>query len=234
MSSNKDKIRKIRAEVAEAAPAPTAKPTQDPHAHFHVSEESKRAIATIEAEMERASREVAPSEEPAAVIDESKVLDDAFKGTPNPPALSTASLARRKSIEARCGEVDIDELFVSGEVRQDVEIRPKRLVVTYRTLKGKEDLYIKRRLSEVRDENMRYAEDRFLYMLLSAHIHTYNGRKLPSIFDENGVIQDELFDKRFDMIADIPQIVMEDIWVNYVWFEARVRRALEAENLSDG
>lgn len=225
-------IRKVRADVA-AVTAPTPQPAA-PQAAFALSEETKSALSAIEAQMESATREPARSEEPSLVIDETKVIDDAFKNNPAKPSLNIASVARRKQIDERTGDVNIDELFVSGEVRQEVVIRPKRLVVTYRTLKGKEDLYIKRRLSEVRDENMRYAEDRFLYMLLSAHIHTYNGRKLPSVFDDKGVIQDKLFDARFDIVSDIPQIVMEEVWVNYVWFEARVRRALEAENLSDG
>ena len=227
-----DLIKKARADAAaSAAPSPQAAALAAP---FQASAESKKAIDTIMAEMDRAVEQPAPSEDPAQTLPKSEQLDPAFNDSLTPPSLNIASVARREQIEARCGEVQIDELFVSGEVRQEVVIRPSRLVVTYRTLKGKEDLYIKRRLSEVKNENVRYAEDRFLYMLLSAHIHTYNGRKLPSVFDESGVIQDKLFDKRFDIISEIPQIIMEEVWVNYVWFERRVRRALEAENLNDG
>jgi hypothetical protein len=231
MSKHSDMIKKAREEVASSAPA---KPAPTPTPAFHVSDESKRAIDTIMGEMDRAATTAAPSETPSSVIPDTQRIDDAFNESATPPSLASASVARRKQIEARCGDVEIDELFVSGEVRQEVVIRPGRLVVTYRTLKGKEDLYIKRRLSEVKHENMRYAEDRFLYMLLCAHIYAYNGKKLPSIFDDNGVIQDKLFDKRFDFVAEIPQMIMEEVWVNYVWFERRVKKALEAENLNNG
>ena len=224
-----DKIRKARA--AESREAPSA---QRPSQGFELSEGSKRAMESISAQMRTASTSVAESEAPESLLPDSKVIDGSFEHMTTKPSLSIASVARRKEVESRCPEVQIDELFISGELRQQVTIRPKRLVVTYRTLSSREDLYIKRRLNEVRDENLRYAEDRFLYMLLAAHVHTYNGKELPSIQDEKGEIQDALFDKRFKFICDLPQLIMEEIWVNFIWFEARVRRALEAENLSDG
>lgn len=201
---------------------------------FNVSDGNRRAMDEIVAQMQSAQMSAAPSENPKSTISEYEILDDAFSDMISKPSLRIGSVGRRKEIESRCGDVKIDELFVSGELRQHVPIRPGRLEVTYRTLKGKEDLYIKRRLNEVRDENVRYAEDRFLYMLLCAHVQSYNGSKLPSVFDENGKVSDSAFNERFEALCEIPQVLIEDVWVNYVWFERRVRRALEAENLSGG
>lgn len=218
-----DKIEKAR-RAAEGPAAP----------NFNVSDENRRAMDEIVAQMQSAQVSPAPSEDPMSTISDYEILDEAFSGMMSKPSIKIGSVGRRKEIEARCGEVKIDELFVSGELRQHVVIRPGRLEVTYRTLKGKEDLYIKRRLTEVRDENARYAEDRFLYMLLCAHVQSYNGSKLPSIFDESGKVSDAAFNARFEALCEIPQVLIEDVWVNYVWFERRVRRALEAENLSGG
>ena len=202
--------------------------------NFNVSEDNRRAMDEIVAQMQSAQTSHAPSEDPMSMISDYEILDEAFRDMLAKPSIKIGSVGRRKEIESRCGDVKIDELFVSGELRQHVAIRPGRLEVTYRTLKGKEDLYIKRRLNEVRDENARYAEDRFLYMLLCAHVQSYNGSKLPSIFDENGRVSDSAFNARFEALCEIPQVLIEDVWVNYVWFERRVRRALEAENLSGG
>jgi len=218
-----DKIQKAR----RSADNPTAP-------DFNVSEGNRRAMDEIMAQMNAAQEAPAPSEDPKSAISDYEIMDEAFRDMMSKPSIKIGSLGRRKDIEARCGEVKIDELFVSGELRQHVAIRPGRLEVTYRTLKGKEDLYIKRRLNEVRDENVRYAEDRFLYMLLCAHVQSYNGSKLPSIFDESGKVSDVAFNARFEALCEIPQVLIEDVWVNYVWFERRVRRALEAENLSGG
>ena len=218
-----DKIQKARSSV-EKASSPS----------FNVSDDNRRAMDEIMAQMSAAQNAPAPSEDPKSTISDYEILDEAFSDMLSKPSVKIGSVGRRKEIEARCGDVQIDELFVSGELRQHVAIRPGRLEVTYRTLKGKEDLYIKRRLNEVRDENVRYAEDRFLYMLLCAHVQSYNGNKLPSIFDENGKVSDSAFNTRFEALCEIPQVLIEDVWVNYVWFERRVRRALEAENLSGG
>jgi hypothetical protein len=218
--------------IAKAKGAPTQPvPSQS---GFQVSDANKLAMEEIADQMKSAQAYAAPSEDTRVGVPDHQKLDEAFSNMSNKPSMRIASVAKRKEIEERCGDVHIDELFVSGELRQRVVIRPGRLEVTYRTLKGKEDLYIKKRLGEVRDETIRYAEDRFLYMLLCAHVHTYNSAQLPSIFNDQGHISDKAFDRRFEVICDIPQVLMEEIWVNYIWFEARVRRALEAENLSGG
>ena len=182
--------------------------------------------------MQSAVETRAPSEG-KPVEDERKVLDPIFYGMAAPPDLSVASVARRKEIEARTSPVRIDDLFVSGEIRQSVVIRPNRLTVVFRTLKGKEDLYIKKRLNEVKDDVVRYAEDRFLYMLLCAHVYSYNGQVLTDIF-EDGKISNTNFNKRFEELCNIPSVLIEEIWVNFRWFEARVKQALESDNLKGG
>ena len=112
-------------------------------------------------------------------------------------------------------------------------IRPNRLEITFRTLRGAEDLYIKKRLNEVRNDVVRYAEDRFVYMLLCAHIHSYNGRDFTPIL-KDGSIDPVSFDKRFEDLCNIPNILIEEIWVHYRWFEERVKEALKADNLKSG
>jgi len=234
MTDSARKIQKARADVAQSgarAPVPSEAEPYKPR----MSPETMRALNEITAQMEEAVERVAPSESTSpSKLSDDKVYDELFKDATFPPPLGVASVARRKEVEGRCEDLRIDDLFVSGEIRQRVEIRPRRLEVVFRTLKSREDLYIKRRLNEVRNENARYAEDRFLHMFLCAHLHAYNGKALPSIFDENGTIRDELFDKRFAFMGDVPQLLLEEIWVNYRWFEDRVRRALEADNLKGG
>lgn len=230
--ADRSKIQKARAEV-EATAAP--QPAQEAYRPA-MSPETTRLLNEINSQMSAAVEHVAPSERVSAPAQkpDDQVYEEMFRDSPFPPPIGIASVARRKEIEARCADIRIDDLFVSGEIRQSVEIRPRRLEVVFRTLKSREDLYIKRRLNEVKNENARYAEDRFLHMFLCAHIHSYNGRLLPAITDENGSIRDELFDKRFAFMGEIPQVLLEEIWVNYRWFEDRVRRALEADSLKGG
>jgi hypothetical protein len=229
--SNKHKIKKARdATLSHLKPKDEGEP-QIAQASYNLSDSSRAALDNIADHMNSAVENISPSEN--ATAPDEALLDPAFHGMAMPPNLSIASVARRKIIESRLSPIRIDDLFVSGEIRQKVEIRPGRLVIVFRTLKGKEDLYIKRRLNEVKDDVIRYAEDRFLYMLLCAHIHNYNGKEFTNIFD-NGRISNINFDKRFDELCEIPSILIEEIWVHFRWFEDRVKQALESENLKSG
>lgn len=194
---------------------------------------SPKTVAGIEAlnQAEQQAKEAASEEDH---IDESLLLDPIFSDIFNPPSLSLANVARRKKIEAKLNGIRIDDLFLSGEIRQAVSIIPGKLEIVFRTLSGEEDLYAKRRMGEVRNEVSRYVEDRFVLMVLAMHIHSYNGEVLPSIFDDAGHLDSAGFDKRFQRVSRLPQILIEDIWINYRWFEDRVRRALEPEALKVG
>jgi hypothetical protein len=230
--SNKRKIQKARdATLQHLRPKDDADDAPYAKASYTLSDASMQALDNIADHMQAAVEDISPSEK-SSVPDEA-LLDPAFHGMSMPPNLGIASIARRKSIESRIAPIRVDDLFVSGEIRQKVEIRPGRLVIVFRTLKGKEDLYIKRRLNEVKDDVIRYAEDRFLYMLLCAHIHSYNGKVFSDIF-EDGKISNIGFNKRFDELCDIPSILIEEIWVHFRWFEDRVKLALESDNLKSG
>ena len=175
----------------------------------------------------------APPVPSSKAIDEYAVLDSAFKDMAMSPDISVASVGKRKEIESRIEPIRIDDLFTTGEIRHDVSIRPNRLEITFRTLRGAEDLYIKKRLNEVRNDVVRYAEDRFVYMLLCAHIHSYNGKEFTPIL-KDGAIDPVSFDRRFEDLCNIPNILIEEIWVHYRWFEERVKEALKTDNLKNG
>jgi len=229
---NQNKIQKAR----EATLPHLNKPKDESgyqQASYSLSQNSKDSLEALSNQMKSAVDSRAPSERTSPKKDESRTLDSMFHGMASPPDLSVASVARRKEVESRTAPVRIDDLFVSGEIRQKVVIRPNRLTIVYRTLKGKEDLYIKKRLNEVKDDVVRYAEDRFLYMLLCAHIHSYNGQELTNIF-EDGKISNVNFDKRFEELCNIPSVLIEEIWVNFRWFEDRIKSALETDNLKSG
>ncbi|MEC8306976.1 MAG: hypothetical protein VXZ72_03920 [Chlamydiota bacterium] len=229
--SNNEKIKKAR----EATLAHLNKPEQkeDPQPAFKISERSKQALESIAAQMEQTSAaEPTPLKE-SSKVDDYSTMDSAFTEMALPPDIAVASVGKRKEIEERIEPISIDDLFVSGELQQVVPIRPGRLEVVFKTLKGAEDLYIKNRLKEVRNDVVRYAEDRFVYMLLCAHIHSFNGKVFTPFLKEGGI--DELsFDRRFEELCNIPNILIEEIWVHYRWFEERVKDALREDNLKSG
>lgn len=234
--SVEDKIKKARESTVLPPLQGTPLMIKQPAGKSETPQLSEKTVAGLHALEREAQKE---AEEAAKIPDEDKIpdnltLDPLFSDLFNPPSLSLANVARRKIIEARLDGIRIDDLFVSGEIRQRVPIIPGKLELTYRTLSGDEDLYAKRRMGDVRTEINRYVEDRFVLMVLALHIHSYNGEVLPSIFDEQGHIIEANFDKKFQKVAKLPQMLLEDIWINYRWFEDRVRRALEPAALKVG
>jgi hypothetical protein len=164
--------------------------------------------------------------------DDSGVLDSVFGGMLSPPPLAIANVATRKKLEESLPPIDIDSLFLRGEIRQRVPVL-KKLSITFRTLSGKEDLYIKRKLSDVRSEVARYIEDRYMMMQLAAHIVAINDELLPEMLD-GAEVSDEKFNKRFDRVCAFPVFIIERVWVHWVWFQDRVTKEINDDFLSGG
>lgn len=165
--------------------------------------------------------------------DWTQVLDDEFVGSANPPDLAFANVARRKAIEAKLTPLRIEDMYLHGECRQKVEIVPKRLSVTYRTPSGTETLYVRRKLGEARSEINMYVNTYHSLLEMCSYIQAYNGTEFASLVVD-GHISEEAFKSRLDKLAQLPQIVLEDIWINQRWFIARVRAAATADNLKGG
>jgi hypothetical protein len=199
-----------------------------------LSKETKDQLDIISKQMQSAANEMAESESPSLKVDEEKTVDPIFSEMQSPPDVSVASIAIRKRIESKLAPLRIDDLFISGEIHQSVEIIEGKLRVVFRTLRSSEDLYIKKKLSEVKTEVFRYAEDRMLLMYISAHLVEVNGTKYADLSDATGKISDKNFDTRFQQVSNLPQVLIERIWVNLRWFEDRVRQALSPDFLGNG
>ena len=91
---------------------------------FQVSDETKEALRTIESQMDAPDlTDVVPAE-----IDEKNTLDPIFKDYANPPELVNASISARKRIESGLAPIEIDSLFISGEITQRVAIIPNNFI----------------------------------------------------------------------------------------------------------
>ena len=196
---------------------------------FSMSKDTEKALQEIEAQMD--NPEITTADD---FVDEAKTLDPIFKDFTNPPELSNASIKARKIIEDKLDPIEIDSLFITGEIRQSVELITGKFWVEYRTLKANEDLYIKKRLSDVRNEVVIYSENRYMLMQLAAHVSSLSGSELPSMVDKDGEISDDLFDQRFKKVADLPMVLLQKVWVNWLFFQDRVAKAMSPDFLGNG
>lgn len=203
-----------------------------------LSDGTKAQLEAISKQMDVASKQIAPSENisntKTTPIDDSLTIDPIFDGMDYKPDVKISNVALRKAVEAKLKPISIDDLFISGEVRQRVDIIPNKLSVVFRSLRTGEDLYVKKRLIEVKTESARYAEERFLLQNMCCFIHEINGETFPPIMDSNDKIDDKAFDERFTKISKLPQVLLDRLWIHWRWFEDRVRKALDYDFLGNG
>jgi hypothetical protein len=207
---------------------PTLDNTKSGGISFTPSEATQQALSAIAEQMQSPDADhVGPVD-----LDETTVLDDAFKNMSSPPSVKIANRAFRKKLEAKLQPIDVSTLFLKGEITQEVPVL-NGLTVVFRTLSSAEDLFIKQRLTEVKAEVVRYVEDRFMIMQLAAHLFSINGEKLPVCLVD-GKVDQELFDQRFERVINLPVSVVERLWVHWVWFQTRVDNILNDDFLTVG
>jgi hypothetical protein len=128
---------------------------------------------------------------------------------------------RRKKIEGRLEPMNITDVILHGEVRQDVPIDPKKLVITYRSVTGEEDLAVKRMMFG-EEGGDRYMLDKFTLMQLTLAMVAINGEPLPTHL-KDGKFDETKFLEKFDKVLKFPIQFLADLGIQYMWFDERVR-----------
>jgi len=140
----------------------------------------------------------------------------------------------RKEIEARCEPLSVERLIEEGEARQEVPIVRDKLVVTYRTLSGEEDLAIKRELYGVQGGD-NYLIDLLGMMQMTAGIYAINRRPLPFHLDDRRRWNKDLFYAKLDIVKAYPIQMLAIIGLNFTWFDQRTRELfIDLEPLKNG
>lgn len=128
---------------------------------------------------------------------------------------------RKKIITSRLEPMDITDIILHGEIRQDVPIDPKKLVITYRSVTGEEDLAVKRMMFGEQG-NDRYLLDKFTLMQLSLAMVAINGQELPTHL-KDGKFDESKFLLKFEKVLKFPIQFLADLGIQYLWFDERVR-----------
>lgn len=140
----------------------------------------------------------------------------------------------KKEIEARCQPLSVEKLIEEGEIRQEVPIVRDKLLVTYRTLSGEEDLCIKRELYGVQGGD-NYIVDLLGMMQMTAGLYAINGRPLPTHLDEKRRFNKDLFYTKLDIVKSYAIQMLAMIGLNFTWFDQRTRELFfDLEPLKNG
>jgi len=128
---------------------------------------------------------------------------------------------RKKKITARLKPMDITDIILHGEIHQEVPIDPEKLIVTYRSVTGEEDLAVKKMMG-VESGPDRYLLDKFTLMQLSLAIVSINRQELPTHL-KDGKFNEEKFLIKLEKVLKFPIQFLADLGIQYLWFDERVR-----------
>jgi hypothetical protein len=143
----------------------------------------------------------------------------------------------RQVIEKRLQPLDIGILIRDGVIRQVIPIIPNKYEITLQSYDGQVDLALKRLvMSESKSVEVgeQYHLDKYSFMTLAVGLHKVNDKAYPDIFDNQGVFNDDLFLKKFNMVMKLPIHMLASIGVNQMWFEMRVRKLYSASAVGNG
>lgn len=141
----------------------------------------------------------------------------------------------RKAIEGRCPALDLDQLITDGEIHQDVPIVREKLVPTFRTYSGSEELDLHRMMGEETIPNKNYAQARFALLRLVCGLHSLNGNPLPDHRGPNKRIDDKNFAAKLEMVGNYSLQLLNTLSVNYGWFSTRAEELfVDVEEIKNG
>jgi hypothetical protein len=145
---------------------------------------------------------------------------------------------RQKEIEGRCAAMNFEDLLLHDEVKQTVPIIPGKFEPTFRSITPVESLYIKQRMSKETTQTDQFLGEKYNLLLLTCSILDINGAGFPDHRKHHGdgtfSIEDRLFDDKLAALTRKSGYVIADLGINYFWFDIRVRRLLNPDDLKNG
>jgi hypothetical protein len=144
---------------------------------------------------------------------------------------------RREEIEKRCEPMQFEDLLMKDEVQQRIPIIPGRFEPLFRSIRPSESLYIKYRLAKETINSTPYLGEKYQLLLLTCCLVDINRNLFPDYRKGvNGMfeIDDKLFDEKFKMVMQKSVYILADLSVNLSWFDVRVRKLINPDDLKNG
>lgn len=196
-------------------------------------ETADQVKAFQEAQKEDSSKKV--EEETRKEIEAS--VDDIVEafdtGPRNEAELILVNRKRRKEIESRLQEMEIEDLILKGEVQQSIPIIPGKFTIVLRSTLPEESLFVKRMIAKETVVSDHHTLEKYGLLQLCCALVAVNGRKFPSHMDDKGS-NEELFIQKFNQMMKLSGYVITDMMVQLRWFDIRVRRLMNPELLGNG
>lgn len=149
---------------------------------------------------------------------------------------------QREEVEKRCKPLDLDELIMKNKVSQRVPIVPKTetskgFEPTFESMEGTVEMMLKQMLVEESksvEVTDTYLLDKYAVMTTAAGLLAINGTPVPSMYDEKGDFDKQMFWKKYTWVLKKPIHMLASLGIHYAWFEARVRRLFKVSAVKNG
>lgn len=229
-----------KGEVVSAPQAVTPRPPGSPVLRPETEQQLKDAIAAGKAQDQAAAEQ--------QTLDEKKLAEDArltklFESLDLGDQRSQFdrildNKKRKDEIEGRCAPMLFEDLLMKDEVSQRVPIQPGKFEPLFRSVTPLETLYLKQRMARETTTTDVYLGEKYNLLLLTCSLVDLNGHPLPDHrkhkSDGTFEIDDKLFDEKLAALVRKSAYIIADLSVNYMWFDIRVRKLLNPEDVKNG
>ena len=141
---------------------------------------------------------------------------------------------RRKAIEQRCKPLDFADWIEHLELRQRVPVVPGKFEPQFRTPSGQEDLWVKKEISRETGSDV-YVRDKFSVLNLTLALVDINGQiQFSNHLKKDGTVDSAKFKKKLEEVMRLPIQMLNDLSIQYAWFDLRTRRILTVGEVKNG
>lgn len=143
--------------------------------------------------------------------------------------------ARRKQIEEGLKPLDFEEMVFKGWTTQEVPVR-ESFKLTFRTIPTQHGLWLEAMMARTPESSVQHTRHFFSLLQLAAGLDKINGRLIGgdiAKFVKDDQASREGFEaavkERMEFLGKLPSQITDDLIIQQVWFNGRVRRLLAGD-----
>jgi len=206
-------------------PRPPGSPVLSPHTQQQLQQIAAQPEATPP-----------KKEEPPAEKEETNIFDvlDIEGLRKNEAERLLDNKKRREDIESRCEPMKFEDLLYKNEVRQRVPIIPEKFEPLFRSLTPAESLFVKKFIADEQTVSDQYLMEKYSLCLLAAALVDINGKALPDHLNSDGEVDKAAFQKKLKELLRKSGYIINDLSLNYQWFDVRVRKLISLDGVKNG
>ena len=174
-------------------------------------------------------------EEEDEVILAARVRNEAAIDPADPLYDPMRDLERRKNIEAALKPLDFEEMVFRGWTTQEVEIRPG-FTLTFRTIPTQHGLWLEHFIANTQETSIQHTRHYFSLLQVAAGLDKVNGKMIGPdlakyVKDDSATREsfNKALEERMEFLGKLPSMLTDDLIIQQVWFNGRVRRLLAGD-----